>query len=105
MNQSIKERLLSMLERTEIEDIVKHGCSGGIGGFIYYRETSEFHEDFEDEIWQMIYEDSKDEGMTSMEFIASLNGSKDVGGMHQLKNLLCWYAVERVCREILESDL
>ena len=32
-------------ERFTIEDISKHGCQGGVGGLIYYWETTAFYED------------------------------------------------------------
>lgn len=101
--QTIKQYILDNLEIDTIKDVTNHGCSGGIGGFIYYHETTKFHDDYESEIWDMLYQDSEDMGMTIMELIASFNGNKNVGSMTQLKNLLCWYAVEKVCHEIIND--
>jgi hypothetical protein len=101
--QTIKQHILENLELDTIQDIVNHGCSGGVGGFIYYQETTAFHDENEEEIWDMLWEDSKDHGITAMELIAEFNGQKDVYTMTQFKNLLCWYAVERTCNEIINE--
>ena len=34
----------------EIKDVANHGCSGGVGGFIYYNEVRTFFFKYEDEI-------------------------------------------------------
>jgi hypothetical protein len=105
MTQTIKEWMKSEYDQTKIEDIVKHGCSGGIGGLIYYSETIAFHDLHDEEIWDMLYDDAESEGITIMELIASFGGQKDVGSMNQLKNLLCWYAVEREARAIVDEEI
>lgn len=104
MTQTIKEYLLQTLSPEEISDITKHGCSGGIGGFIYYTETVEFHDKFETEIWDMLYQDADDQGLTTLELIADFRGQKDVSNMDQFKNLLCWYAVEKTCFDIINEQ-
>jgi hypothetical protein len=53
---SIKE-CLAEYEKQDIgliSDIAKHGCSGGVSGIIYYDETTAFHDQHEEEIWQLI---------------------------------------------------
>jgi hypothetical protein len=97
---TIKEYILENLSPDEIQDVAKHGCSGGVGGFIYYHETSEFHDKFEDEIWDLLWNDADNQGLTIIEFIKTWSGQKDVGSMAQFKNLLCWYAVERICADL-----
>ncbi len=100
---TIKEYMLEHYEPEQIQDIVAHGCSGGVNGFIYYAETCAFHDEYEDEIWEMLFEDAESEGITIMELIASFRGQKDVGSIDQFKNLACWYAVERTAREIVDN--
>lgn len=105
---NIKQYMLEQYELTELQDIAKHGCSGGVGGFIYYNETCAFHDEHEAEIWDMLEEDREDSGeINILDLIGSFNGAKNVGSMTQLKNMLCWYAVERTANEIIneiESD-
>ena len=82
-----------------VKDVADHGCSGGVGGLIYYRETVKFHDDHEEEIWDMLYTQATDEGLKVMDLIARV--AKDAGSITQLKNQLVWYAVEVRDQEIL----
>ena len=81
-----------------IQDISKHGCSGGFGGLIYYKETVRFHDEHEDEIWDLLHEYAQQEGVKVGDKIAQV--SKDVGSLTQLKNALVWWAVEVRAHEI-----
>lgn len=98
----IKQWLLDNYELQTIKEITEHGCISGIcNDLIYYSDTVKFHDEHEVEIWQFLYEDSEDNDMNIPELIASLNGAKDVGSIEQFKNLLAWYAVERVAEMIV----
>jgi hypothetical protein len=98
----IKEYLLENYEPEEINDMAKYGCSGGVGGFIYYSETCAFHDEHENEIWDLLESMREDSGhKTILELIATFNGSKDVGSMDQFKNMLCWVVVEHFAQEIV----
>lgn len=105
--KTIKEYILESFEEEEIINVAHHGCASVcVGGLIYYNETSAFHDKFEEEIWDLVYSQSEEMGYDNcLSFIASFNGSKDVGSLFQLKNLLCWYAVEYTCQQLVdESD-
>ena len=39
---------------TLIKDTANHGCQGGVPGLIYYNETVAFHDEHEEEIWQLL---------------------------------------------------
>ena len=84
-------------------DIANHGCSGGFNGFTYYSETVAVYSTYEDEIWAMLYDDAKDQGITPLELVASFNGAKDVQSDDQFRNLVVWYAVERVANQELNA--
>lgn len=103
MKQTIKEWVLENYEYETIVDITKHGMVSGFGQLVYYSDTVKFHDEFEGEIWDMLYEDAGSMDMTIMELMASFNGQKNVGSTDQFKNMLCWYSVERVCNEILNE--
>jgi len=100
---SIREWMLDTYELEQINEIAEHGCSGGTS-LIYYNETVAFHDQHEDEIWDMLDEDATSEDCTIIELIANFNGQKGIGSMVQFKNLLCWYAIERVARQIIEEN-
>lgn len=88
----------------ELSEIAEHGCSGGVPGMIYYTETTAIFERFEDELWDMLAEDADNFGYpTALAFLASLNGAQDVSTPAQERNLIVWYAAERVAQEELSD--
>jgi len=87
-----------------IEDVVKHGCSGGIiPSLIPYVATVKFHDEHETWIWQQLYQHANNDGMSTLQYISRLNGGKDVGSLRQLKNLLSWWAAEVAAQYILNE--
>ena len=87
------------------EDLLRSGCQSGIiGSLIYYKDTNDFFDKYEEEIEDLI---SKNMEMLGIEtrplFIESLNGSAE--NMTQEKNLLSWFAFEEIAREISENNL
>ena len=99
---SILDWLLETQDKSTIEDVTRHGCSGGtISELIYYADTSAFYEKYKEEIWQRLSDMADDMGEPSiLHLIVTFNGAKEVGSHLQLKNLLAWWAAEDVCREI-----
>jgi len=89
-----------------LKEVTKHGCvSGCVSSLIYYEDTVKFHDKHKEEIWERLYDEYKDFGCDSViDYIASLNGSKDVQSLDEFKNLLAWYAVESVANEILNEE-
>jgi hypothetical protein len=105
--ETIKDWVLNEVKDGSInlEEVVKYGCVNGcVSSLIYYADTVKFHDKFEEEIWEMLYDEHQEFGFNSiLEYIASFNGSKEVGSLMQFKNLLTWYAVENVSRQILDE--
>jgi len=101
--KTIKEYLLANYELEDLKDIATHGCVTGCAGtLIYYTDTCAFHDKYEEEIWSLLESEYADLGYkTIFEFIGSLNGAKNIGCLDHLKNLLCWYSVEEIARDIL----
>lgn len=98
----VKERV----EPEEYRDVLYGGCvSGTVGSLCYYRDTVAFHDKHEDAIWDLIHTEMQSMGETDnmMQFIASWNGSDNVGSMDQFKNLLCWFAVETIVRQLSDA--
>jgi hypothetical protein len=100
---TIKQWVIEQYEESEISDITKHGMVAGFSGLTYYSETNEFYDTNCDEIWDMLFEDAQDQGLTIVQLIASFNGQINVCSNMQFKNLLAWYAVERVCHELVNE--
>ena len=99
---SILDWILDTQERSTIEDVTRHGCSGGtISELIYYADTSAFYEKYKEEIWRRLSDMADDLGCDSiLHLIVTFNGSKEGGSDLQLRNLLAWWAAEEVCRGI-----
>ena len=85
-----------------ISDIAKHGCAGGIGGLIYYNETTAFYDDHEDEVWQELSDAADAAGI--LNGLMLYNICKDPSSLRTLKNDLVWFAVE-VCAQRLMAEL
>ena len=85
-----------------ISDIAKHGCSGGVSGLIYYRETRAFHDEHEEEIWNLVAEYAENEGCKLMELVYRI--TKNAGSITQLKNDLVWWTVEVRAHELQVDD-
>ena len=83
-------------------DLLHNGCvSGIVSHLIYYSDTTKFYESHHDEIWDLIEEKREDYGHSNaLEFIASLNGAKNVGSEDQFKNLLAWFAFEETAYQL-----
>jgi hypothetical protein len=101
---NIKDWIKKNLDKDQINEVVLHGCvNGTVSELIYYADTSAFHDAHEEEIWEMVYESAEGQGLTILEFIATLRGGL-VGSMYQLKNLLAWFAVEEHCYTMQNSE-
>ena len=88
-----------------IKEILEHGCQSGIvGSLIYYKDTNEFYDTYEDEIEDLLEQYQDNCGYSNrMEAIANLNGASDVGNIMQEKNLLAWMGFEEMVREIADE--
>ena len=82
-----------------IKDIATHGCSGAVNGIIYYYETAKFHADHKEEIWDLLYEYAREEGLQLMDKVAQV--CKGIGSHAQLVNALVWWAVEVRAQELV----
>ena len=101
---NIKDWIKRNLDKDQIKEVVEHGCvNGTVSELIYYADTSAFHDAHEEEIWTMVWESAESQGLTILEFLATLRGGH-VGSMYQLKNLLAWFAVEEHCYHMVEAE-
>ena len=85
-----------------IEDIAKHGCSGGVAGVTYYSETEAFHDQHEGEIWQLLRDHADDAGLNTGDMLS--HTSKDPGSLRQLTNDLVWWALEVTAQELVQQE-
>jgi len=97
------EWLTENLGEDYMEDLANHGAAAGFPGLTYYKDTVKLYEEFEDEIWERLFDDAEGMGQTPLELIASFNGAKNVVSDTQFKNLLVWYLAEKTARELTEQ--
>ena len=90
--------------KEELKNIASQGCGEGVPGLSYYHETSSLYDSYQKEIWKMLSEDATNRGDGNvLGFIASLNGSEKVEDEETFKNLLVWYAAEKLAGEIISQ--
>ena len=89
---------LLLLPRTFDNRTAQYG-----GSELIFSETSFLYDTYQNEIWKMLWEGTKDFGNEHvLDFISSFNGANDVGCELTFKNLLIWYAIERLANQIVK---
>lgn len=83
-------------------DIARYGADAGYPCITYTSDTVTIFDKFGHEIWDMAVEDANDFGSKNVcEMIAGFSRNDMIdGGLDQFKNLMVWYACEKVAREI-----
>lgn len=77
----------------EARDVAKHGCSGGVSGFIYSTELYEFFEEHEDDIEEVLEQCDVTYQMLVPDFET----------MQQIREAAVWFAVEVFCQNKTEG--
>ena len=90
-------------EQFLISDIAKYGCSGGVAGLTYYKETCAFYDKHKTEIWDLLYDLSEDTNLSVPYLMSDFDGARNVSDHDTFKNFLVWWAVAQKAREI-EQD-
>jgi len=81
-------------------DIARHGADAGYPHITYTRDTVEIFDAFGDEIWDMAVEDAEEMGCKNVaEMISGFGRADMLSGLDQFKNLMVWYACEKIARE------
>lgn len=82
-------------------DIALHGADAGYPCITYTSDTVDVYNQFEDEIYEMLNEDADDMGYDNIEMmISQFNRSDMLSSPDQRKNLLVWYACERLAHQL-----
>lgn len=105
------------IDACRICDVVEHGMKNGFGSFIYYTDTHAFAMKYRSLIVKLLQEQADEQGIKIVGMISDFNyfrtrdfdnqTRKDlykyIGGgkltiENEITNIMCWYAVEEVCR-------
>lgn len=82
------------------EDIARHGADAGYSHITYTSDTVKIFDKFGAEIWEMAVEDAEEMGENACAMIAGFKRADMISGLDQFKNLMVWYACEKVAREM-----
>ena len=85
----------------QLKDIVTHGMSGGVGGFIYTASNVAIFDDNDDEIQDYLSDWCHDNSVGESSFAYF---GKDIEDIAQLKSALVWAYVELKADEILAHN-
>ena len=103
MTATVSNTMFTILDREfeldELNDVVNHGMSAGVSGFIYYSECVDKFDMHDDEIQDYLsdwYHDNVGGDEGSFAFFAP-----DCEDVAQLKNQLVWAYVELKAAELL----
>jgi hypothetical protein len=112
--------VLRRVDRESLEDVVRHGASGGFGGFTYYADTLAFYKAHKGDILAMAEAMASDLGEDMLAMIAGFGclrndklSATEIGEAlysgrgecaQTVRNAMSWFALEEVARE-LNPDL
>jgi len=88
-------------EVDELKDIVTHGMSGGVSGFIYTKDCTDKFDEFEDVI-ETYLSDWYHDNMGEDNYIKAI--ADDVQSIDALKTRMVWAYVELMSFEILSEN-
>lgn len=82
-------------------DIAGHGADCGFYGISYTHHTVALFDKFGDEIWDMAHEDAESMGDKNVaQFVAGFRRQDMLFSLDGFKNLMVWYACEKIAREL-----
>ena len=92
----------------QLKDIVNHGMSSGVGGFIYTHQCVDAFNEYEDDI-ETFLSDWYHDNMGVDNYIGAIAGTEggnsySVGSIDELKNRMVWAYVELKAFEILSEN-
>ncbi|MCP1768306.1 DUF7222 domain-containing protein (plasmid) [Bradyrhizobium barranii] len=86
--------------KAHARDIARHGADCGFPSISYTSDTVCIFDRFADEIWAMAVADAEEYGHTNVcEMIAGFKRSDMLADYDSFKNLMVWYACEKLAGE------
>jgi hypothetical protein len=84
-------------------DIALHGADAGYPKITYTSHTVKIFDKFASEIWDMAVEDAEDMGCKNVAaMIAEFNRSDMLSSVDSFKNLMVWFACEKLARQLTD---
>lgn len=85
--------------KDSLRDIASHGVDGGFPGITYTSDCVDLFNKFENEIWDMAVDDAESSDQNVAEFIGGFRRKDMLETMDCFKNLMVWFAVEKIANE------
>jgi hypothetical protein len=87
------------------EDIANHGADAGFPKITYTAHTVKIFDKFADQIWSMAVEDAEDMGYNNVAaMIAEFGRSDLLSSIDSFKNLMVWYACEKLAQRLADGN-
>jgi len=96
---NFKEYLKENYGHNELADIANHGCSGGIGGMIYYSDCIRLYTKYADDIHEIMGQYCDETGEKYPEYVA-----KELQTFSGFACAALWFAAEWVANEITHGE-
>jgi len=98
MQNEFKTWLKDNYSHNELADIANHGCAGGFGGMIYYRETEAIYRKYAHELHDILAE-YKDNVGNYPDYVTD-----ELGHFPSFANAVVWLCSEMVAQEITQGE-
>lgn len=100
MSNTFKQWLFNQYDRQELQDIAEHGCaSTAPGGMIYYTETADLYNRFEQELHDVVWQYREETGIVP-EYIVQY-----LGDLTGFKNAMVWFVAELYAQEMTSEEV
>lgn len=94
MENQFKQYMLDNYSHNELADIANHGCTNGVGGMIYYKETEAIYRKYAYELHEILAEYKDNTGEFPSYVIT------DLDNFPSFVNSLVWLGAEWAAHEI-----
>lgn len=93
-----KQWMIDNYSHNELADIANHGCSGGVGGMIYYTETEALYKRFAEDLHSILaeYHDATGENPRYV--------MDELCDYVRFFNAVVWFAAEWVAQSITQGE-
>ena len=98
MENEFKTWIKDNYSHNELADIANQGCSGGVGGMIYYRETEAIYRKYAHELHDILAE-YKDQVGNYPDYVID-----ELGHFPSFANAVVWLCAEMVAQEITQGE-
>ena len=98
MENTFTQWLQDNYSHNELADIANHGCTGGVSGMIYYKETENLYAEHQQALHEIL-QDYKDNFGAWPQYVTD-----DLGDCVRFANAMVWFCAEYVAQEITQGE-